>query len=112
MQSSSSVQPFKLVLAGASPAAEASSKTEGRNPKPERNLKIEIRITGNPFAACALDFELRPSDFEFRIFDQDRGIISSISPCEGDGPGANPGFLTRWLCAWLAAKYILLPLVR
>ena len=25
---------------------------------------------------------------------QDCGVISSISPCEGDGPGANPGFLT------------------
>ena len=27
-------------------------------------------------------------------FIQDRGVTSSISPCEGDGPGANPGFLT------------------
>ena len=29
---------------------------------------------------------------------QDCGVMSSISPCEGDGPGANPGFLTdfRW----------------
>ena len=26
---------------------------------------------------------------------QDRGVISSISPCEGDGPGANPGFPTN-----------------
>ena len=26
---------------------------------------------------------------------QDCGVISSISPCEGDGPGANPGFLTK-----------------
>lgn len=26
---------------------------------------------------------------------QDRGVISCISPCEGDGPGANPGFLTN-----------------
>ena len=25
---------------------------------------------------------------------QDCGVTSSISPCEGDGPGANPGFLT------------------
>ena len=25
---------------------------------------------------------------------QDCGVISSISPCEGDGPSANPGFLT------------------
>ncbi len=25
---------------------------------------------------------------------QDCGVISSISPCEGDSPGANPGFLT------------------
>ena len=27
---------------------------------------------------------------------QDRGVTSSISPCEGDGPGANPGFLTNF----------------
>lgn len=25
---------------------------------------------------------------------QDCGVTRSISPCEGDGPGANPGFLT------------------
>jgi uncharacterized protein (DUF1778 family) len=25
---------------------------------------------------------------------QDCGVTSSISPCEGDGPDANPGFLT------------------
>jgi len=25
---------------------------------------------------------------------QDCGVTSSISPCEPDGPGANPGFLT------------------
>ena len=25
---------------------------------------------------------------------QDCGVTSSISPCEGDGPGENPGFLT------------------
>ena len=25
---------------------------------------------------------------------QDCGVTTSISPCEGDGPGANPGFLT------------------
>ena len=29
------------------------------------------------------------------IPNQERGVISSISPCEGDGPGANPGFLTN-----------------
>lgn len=27
---------------------------------------------------------------------QDCGVTSSISPCEGDGPGANPGFLTNF----------------
>jgi hypothetical protein len=29
-------------------------------------------------------------------FPQDCGVISSISPCEGDRPGANPGFLTNF----------------
>ena len=28
---------------------------------------------------------------------QDCGVTSSISPCEGDGSGANPGFLTNLL---------------
>jgi hypothetical protein len=32
---------------------------------------------------------------ESAISVQDRGVTSSISPCEGDGPGANPGFLTN-----------------
>src|SRR3989442_3015106 len=36
--------------------------------------------------------------FAFRTphLSQDCGVISSISPCEGDGPGANPGFLTNY----------------
>jgi len=33
--------------------------------------------------------------------EQDRGVIRSISPREGGGPGANPGFLTRPRLGWL-----------
>jgi hypothetical protein len=34
--------------------------------------------------------ERKPNGTRF----QDCGVTSSISPCEGDGSGANPGFLT------------------
>ena len=30
------------------------------------------------------------------ILNQERVVISSISPCDGDGPGATPGFLTNF----------------
>ena len=48
---------------------------------------VHIR-PGAPAFAC----RLRPGE---PVWKQDRGVISSISPCEGDGSGANPGFLTN-----------------
>lgn len=41
---------------------------------------------------CVTQFFILP--FSFIV--QDCGVMSSISPCEGDGPGAIPGFLTNF----------------
>ena len=77
MQSSSRNQPFKLVLAGASPATDAIC-SQGVISSARRFAKPEVRGASPRESTIS----------------QDCGVTSSISPCEGDGPGANPGFLT------------------
>ena len=62
-----------------------------------------------PIRWRALSFVIRSSQFGIslaciRRCESDQGLHfqsglwcnSSISPCEGDGPGANPGILTNW----------------
>src|SRR3954463_15601188 len=107
MQSSSSALPFKQTLAGASPATDANqsnvicprssvrserhrAKVEvaGATPAVDTNLPLCLSSHRTSFINLYSSVRVGP---EAPI--QDRGVISSISPCEGDGPGANPGFL-------------------
>jgi hypothetical protein len=69
----------KPVFVGASPTRGSKSSDEWRVASDG-----EIGGAGTPSPVTR-----HPSLF------QDCGVTSSISPCEGDGPGANPGFLTK-----------------
>ena len=83
MQSSSSGRPFKPGLVGASPTTDASLWLNANCPRSSDRLErgsAKAEVAG---AIPAVD-----------AISQDCGVTSSISPCEGDGPGANPGFLT------------------
>ena len=113
MQNSSRIQPFKLVLAGASPATDANigstpvvhvaqldlerhrAKVEaaGATPAVDTNLPLCLSSHRSGFVNRYSSVQVRPGA---PVSNQDRGVISSISPCEGDGPGANPGFLTNF----------------
>ncbi len=68
MQSSSRNQPFKLALAGASPATDAilgKPKAENRNPKEIRSPRPEFIAAGFQFSEIGFlsAFGTRPSDF-------------------------------------------------
>ena len=90
MQSSSSGRPFKPGLVGASPTTDANLWLNANCPRSSDRLERRSAKAEVAGAIPAVD-----------AISQDCGVTSSISPCEGDGPGANPGFLTisfrfRW----------------
>src|SRR3974390_1521953 len=83
MQSSSSGRPFKPGLVGASPTTDANLWLNANCPRSSDRLERRSAKAEAAGAIPAVD-----------TISQDCGVTSSISPCEGDGPGANPGFLT------------------
>ena len=83
MQSSSSGRPFKPGLVGASPTTDANLWLNANCPRSSDRLERRSAKAEVAGAIPAVD-----------AISQDCGVTSSISPCEGDGPGANPGFLT------------------
>ena len=83
MQSSSRSRVFNPTLAGASPATDANLWLNANCPRSSDRLERRSAKAEVAGAIPAVD-----------AISQDCGVTSSISPCEGDGPGANPGFLT------------------
>ena len=88
MQSSSSGRPFKPGLVGASPTTDANLWFNANCPRSSDRSERRSAKAEAAGAIPAVD-----------TISQDCGVTSSISPCEGDGPGANPGFLTISICA-------------
>ena len=70
----------------------AKAEVRGANPRESANFKAPVpqQLQGE-FRKLVF---VGASPTRGSSSNQDRGVISSISPCEGDGPGANPGFLT------------------
>ena len=83
MQSSSSGRVFNPGLVGASPTTDANLWLNADRPRSSDRLERRSAKAEVAGAIPAVD-----------AISQDCGVTSSISPCEGDGPGANPGFLT------------------
>jgi hypothetical protein len=79
----SSSRPFKPGLVGAGPTTDANLWLNPNCPRSSDRLERGSAKAEAAGAIPAVD-----------AISQDCGVTSSISPCEGDGPGANPGFLT------------------
>src|SRR6266853_5407766 len=84
--------PFRSQGVISSARRSAKAEVRGANPRESANSK--------PLCLQQLQGEFRKLVFVGASptrgsIHQDCGVTSSISPCEGDGPGANPGFLTN-----------------
>ena len=104
MQSSSRTRPFKPGLIGASPITDAICPRS--SVRSERH-RAKVEVAGAIPAADAI-LPLCLSSYRASFVNSYSSVQvrpeapsglwcnSSISPCEGDGPGANPGFLTNF----------------
>ena len=70
----------------------AKVEAAGATPAVDTSLPLCLSSHRSGFVNRYSSVQVRPGA---PISNQDRGVISSISPCDGDGPGANPGFLTN-----------------
>src|ERR1051326_9520257 len=108
MQSSSSILSFTQVLIGASPITDASGPNASCPRSSDRSERHHAKVDvagATPAVDAILPLCLQQQQGEFRKLvwwpranarcesdqglEQDCGVTSSISPCEGDGPGAN-----------------------
>ena len=107
MQSSSRGRPFKPGLIGASPitdtncsqgvisSARRSAKAEARGANPRESASFKAPVPQQPQGEFRKLVFVGASPARASSFNSGSWCNSSISPCEGDGPGANPGFLTN-----------------